>query len=178
MEAGKLWKEYMETSPQLFEDVGFCKDILRIYVEPSALDAAVNLNRQLGAIIQATSTEEFLSANPGFRPAANSDHLSGGITVEGFTVNIHPFMAKLIDRITDFGGEFLWNCAVQGIQRNSLGKMTMLESQLGHLEADHFVVSPGSTGNVLLSGTASENLVHDVLGVWLQIPNLHPQMQH
>jgi glycine/D-amino acid oxidase-like deaminating enzyme len=178
MEAGKLWKEYMETSPQLFEDVGFCKDVLRMYVEPTALDAAVKLNRQLGAIIQAPSAEEFLSANSGFRPAAESDHLSGGITVEGFTVNIHPFVAKLMDRITDLGGEFLWNCEVQGIQRNSLGEVTILESQLGHLEADHFVVSPGSTGNVLLSGTASENLVQGVIGVWLQIPNLRPQLQH
>ena len=178
MEAGKLWKEYMETSPQLFEDVGFCKDVLRMYVEPIALDAAVKLNGQLDAIIQAPSAEEFLSANSGFRPAAESDHLSGGITVEGFTVSIHPFVAKLMDRITDFGGEFLWNCEVQGIQRNSLGEVTMLESQLGHLEADHFVVSPGSTGNVLLSGTASENLGHGVIGVWLQIPNLRPQMQH
>jgi len=178
LEAGKLWKEYIEISPQLFEEVGFCKNFLRMYVEPIALDVAIKLNRQLGAIIQATSSEEFLSANPGFHLVVGLNHLSGCITVEEFTVNIHPFVAKLIDRITDFGGEFLWNCEVQGIQRNSLGEVTMLESQLGHLEADHFVVSPGVTGNVLLSGTACENLVHGVLGVWLQIPNLHPQMQH
>jgi glycine/D-amino acid oxidase-like deaminating enzyme/folate-dependent phosphoribosylglycinamide formyltransferase PurN len=178
MEAGKLWKEYIETSPQLFEDVEFCKNILRMYVEPVAMDAAIKLNRQLGAIIQATSLEEFLTGNPGFHPAAELNHLSGGITVEGFTVNIHPFVAKLIDRITGFGGEFLWNCEVQGIQRNSLGEVTTLESKSGHLEADHFVVSPGVTGDVLLRGTACENLVQGVLGVWLQIPNLHPQMQH
>lgn len=178
MEAGKLWKEYIETSPQLFEDVEFCKDILRIYVEPAAMDAAITINRQLGAIIHPTSLEEFLAANPGFHSAAVLNHLSGGMTVEGFTVNIHPFVAKLINRITDSGGEFLWNCKVQGIQRNSLGEVTILESQLGNLEADHFVVSPGVTGNVLLSGTACENLVQGVLGVWLQIPNLHPQMQH
>jgi folate-dependent phosphoribosylglycinamide formyltransferase PurN len=59
-----------------------------------------------------------------------------------------------------------------------LGEVTLLESLLGHLEADHFVVSPGVTGNVLMRGTACENLVQGVLGVWLQIPNLHPRLQH
>ena len=178
MEAGKLWQEYMASSPHLFEDVGFCQLVYRLYVEPLALEAAVKLNRQLGALRQAVSPEEFLSANPGFRSASESNNLSGGITVEGFTVNIYPFVAKLIERITDLGGEFLWDCEVQSIQRNSLGEVTVLKSPMGDLEADHFVVSPGSTGEALLRGTASENLVHGVLGVWLQIPNLHPQIQH
>ena len=178
MEAGRLWKEYMKTSPWLFEEVGFCKGILRLYVEQVALDASVKLNSQLGSIIQAPSPEEFLNANPGFRPAAGSDHLSGGITVDGFTLNIHSFVEKLIDRITGLGGEFLWDCKAQSIQRDPQGAVTMLKSQLGPLEADHFVVSPGVTGNELLSGTASENLIQGVLGIWLQIPNIHPQLQH
>lgn len=76
-----------------------------MYVEPVALDAAIKLNRQLGAIVQATSPEEFLSANPGFNSVAELNHLSGSITVDGFTVNIYSFVTKLIDRITDFGGE-------------------------------------------------------------------------
>lgn len=178
MEAGRLWKEWMKTSPHLFEDVGLCKDVYRMYVEPYALEAAIKLNRQLGAITQNISLEEFVSANPGFRSAAESDHLAGAITVEGFTLNIHPFVAKLIDRITALGGGFLWDCEVQGIQRNALGEVSRLESQIGYLEADHYVVSPGSNGEILLRGTASENLVQGVLGVWLQIPNLHPQIQH
>jgi L-2-hydroxyglutarate oxidase LhgO len=49
--------------------------------------------------------------------------------VQGFTVNIHPFVAKLIERITNFGGQFLWSCEVQGIRRNSSGELMMLESQ-------------------------------------------------
>ncbi|KAJ9300048.1 hypothetical protein DTO271G3_2165 [Paecilomyces variotii] len=178
MEAGKLWNEYIESCPQLFQEVEFRKDILRMYVEPVALDTALALHRRLGAILQATSPQEFLDANPGFKSAAESDHLAGGITVEGFTVNIHPFVAKLMDRIIELGGQFLWDCEVQSIKRDSLGKVAMLESQLGLLEADHFVVSPGVTGNVLLNGTGCENLVHEVLGVWLQIPSLDRQQQH
>ena len=177
-EAGKLWKEYIETAPRLFEGVAFCKDILRMYVEPVALRAALELNSEHGTIMHASSAEEFLKAYPQFRSAAESDNLAGGFTVEGFTVNVHQFVAKLIDRIAALGGEFTWNCRVQRIQRNTQGEITMLESQKGRLEADHFVLSPGVTGNELLKGTASENLLQGVLGVWLQIPNLHPQMQH
>ena len=177
-EAGKLWSEYIEATPQLFEGVEFRKDILRMYAEAGPLDAALKLNRELGTIVHPTSPKEFLRANPGFVPAAESDHLAGGFTVEGFTVNIHPFVAKLIDRITALGGEFTWDCRVQRIRRNDSGKVTTLESQLGQLEADHFVVSPGVTGNALLRGMASENVIQGVLGVWLQLPNLHPQLQH
>ncbi|KAL6851829.1 nucleotide-binding domain-containing protein [Trichoderma novae-zelandiae] len=177
-EAGKLWNELIETTPQLFQDVEFRKDILRLYVEPTALDAAIKLHNKLGAMVHATTPEEFLLANPGFRSAAESDHLAGGITVDGFTVNIHPFIAKLIDHITELGGEFVWDCEVQSIERNAVGEVTAVESQLGSLEADHIVVSPGVTGNALLTGTASESLIQGVLGIWLQIPNLHPQLQH
>ncbi|KAK4148576.1 FAD dependent oxidoreductase-domain-containing protein [Chaetomidium leptoderma] len=172
-----IQEELMSTTPQLFEDVGFHKDIIRLYVEDVALDASVKLNQTLGALLQAPSSQEFLKTYPGFCSAAESDHLAGGIIVDGFTVNIHLFVAKLMGHITALGGEFVWDCEVRGIQRNANGEVTMLKSQKGDLEADHFVVSPGTTGSALLNGTASENLVHGVLGVWLQIPNLDPQMR-
>ena len=69
----------MERSPHLFEDVGVCKNIYHLYVEPLALKAAIQLNRQLGALVEATSPEDFLSAALGFRRASESNSLSGGI---------------------------------------------------------------------------------------------------
>lgn len=177
-ESGRIWKELMATDPQLFEDVGLHQDILRLYVEPIALDASVKLNQRLDAFLQAPPLEEFLKSYPEFRSAAESDHLAGGITVGGFTVNVHLFVAKLIDQITTLGGQFVWNNRVESIQRNQKGEVTMFKSRNGDLKADHFVVSPGTTGDALLSGTASENLVHGVLGIWLQIPNMEPQLQN
>jgi hypothetical protein len=44
-EAGKLWQGDIETVPQLFEGVEFRRDILRMYVEPVARDAAIELSR-------------------------------------------------------------------------------------------------------------------------------------
>ncbi|KAF2151502.1 nucleotide-binding domain-containing protein [Myriangium duriaei CBS 260.36] len=177
-DAGELWKYLQQSAPQLFEGVEYHKDILRLYVEPEALEAAIKLHEDLGIMLESSSLEEFLTTNPAFHPAAEADHLAGGITVEGFTVNVHSFVTKLLLRIVDHGGEFVWNCQVQAINRNTLGEVTSLKSEEGRLEADHFVLSPGVTGNALLHGTASENVIQGILGVWLQIPNLHPQLQH
>ena len=112
-EAGKLWKEHMETTPELSEDVTLSRDILRVYVEPIALAAALELTGKLGTNTQTTLPEQFIKAHPGFAPAAEPDHLAGGSTVEGFTVSIHPFVGKLIGCITDLGGEINWKCQAQ-----------------------------------------------------------------
>ncbi|KAK3303704.1 FAD dependent oxidoreductase-domain-containing protein [Chaetomium strumarium] len=177
-EAGKLWRELMRSAPRLFEDTGFHDDIIRLYVESTALDKSVELHKNLGALLEAPSPQEFLNAHPRFRPAADSDHLAGGLVVDGFTVNVHLFVAKLINHITASGGEFVWECEVQSIQQNPNGEVTALKSRKGKLEADHYVVSPGTTGSALLHGTASENLVQGVLGIWLQIPNVEPQLRN
>lgn len=176
-EAGKLWAELMYNTPQLFEGVEYRKDIVRMYVEQVALNAAVQLHRRLNALVQSPPTENFLETHPSFRAAAESDHLAGGLTVEGFTVNIHPFAANLMKRITNLGGELVWGCRVTTIQRTSDGQVTSLQSDEGELHADHYVISPGVNGNALLKGTESENMMQGVLGVWLQIPNLHPRTQ-
>ena len=176
--SGALWKQLMVKDPALFQDVGFHQDIVRMYAESAALQASVQLNQRLGSLTQAPSTAKFLETYPWFRPAAESGHLAGGITVDGFTVNIHLFIAKMLDHIEAIGGELAWNCQVQAMQRNAQGEVTALQSRQGPLQADHYVVSTGTTGHALLTGTACENLVHGVLGIWLQIPNLDPQMRH
>ena len=172
-DAGELWNKYMTAKPELFRDVALCEDIVRLYAEPHALHAAANMTRHLGTLIDAPSSPELLRQNPHLATANHSDHLAGGLTIRGFTVNIHRFVEKLIARIVGLGGEFTWNCQVQHVCRNDLGHVTALESQLGPLKADHFVLSPGVTGNALLCGTASQDIIQGVLGIWLQLPNLH-----
>ncbi|KAL7918580.1 hypothetical protein ACQKWADRAFT_303679 [Trichoderma austrokoningii] len=175
-EGGKLWVEYMTRSPELFEDVSIRHDILRLYAEDAALTAASKLNRKLGSLLDEFPKPELLKEYPGFKAAVEMDDLAGGLTVQGFTLAVHLFVKKLIDRITKLGGEFTWDCEVQRIRRNASGQVTALESRLGDLKADHFVISTGITRNELLHGTASENLVQGVLGIWLQIPNVDPKM--
>jgi D-amino-acid dehydrogenase len=175
-EGGKLWTEYIARAPELFEGVSIRHEILRLYAEDSALTAASKLNRKLGALMTELPQSELLKEYPGFHAAVKSNECAGGITVQGFTLALHLFVRNLIDRITELGGEFTWDCEVQRIRRNASGEVIALESQQGDLKADHFVISTGVTRNELLHGTASENLVQGVLGIWLQIPNLDPKM--
>ncbi|TKX18735.1 FAD dependent oxidoreductase-like protein 5 [Elsinoe australis] len=177
-EAGVLWNEMMKTSPQLFQDVGLHQGILRLYVESTALEAARQLNRELGTMTHETSHADFIERHPFLLPAFESDRLAGGFYIDGFTVNIHPFVAKLMDEIIRLGGTFTWDCQVQGISRNVFGEATTLQSSLGPLEAEHYVISPGTAGYELLRGTSSGELIQGVLGVWLQIPNVDLAVQH
>ncbi|KJZ78540.1 hypothetical protein HIM_01931 [Hirsutella minnesotensis 3608] len=177
-EAAKLWDEYMDRAPELFRGVSLHADILRLYADDVVLAAASELNRDLGALIDEFPQSELVREYPGFNAAATSNNLAGGLTVKGFTLGIHSFVRNLIDRITGLGGEFTWNCSVQRIRRNASGEVTSLKSQLGTLQADHYVISTGVTRNGLLDGTASEKLVQGVLGVWLHLPNLDPMMRN
>jgi D-amino-acid dehydrogenase len=176
-EAGKLWAEFMDRTPDLFKGVSLHPNILRLYAEDVALTAAHRLNRSLETVIDESSLPELLKENTGFYAATKSDDLAGGFTVQGFTLGIHSFVNKLIDRIIDLGGEFTWDCSVQHIRRNASGEVALLESELGPLQADNYVISTGVTRNGLLDGTASSKLINGVLGVWLQIPNLEPMLR-
>ncbi|GLA94034.1 hypothetical protein AtubIFM57143_000893 [Aspergillus tubingensis] len=177
-EAAKLWDEYMDRAPELFNGVSLHADILRLYAEDVALDAATEVNRGLGSLMDEISQSELVREYPGFAAAVKSKELAGALAVQGFTLGIHLFVGKLIDRIMELGGEFTWNCSVQRIRRNAAGEVTLLESKMGPLHGNHFVISTGLTRNGLLDGTASEGLVHGVLGVWLQLPNLDPMIRN
>jgi len=107
---------------------------------------------------------EFFETYPWFRSTAESGDLAGGITVDGFTVNIHLLMGKMLDHVEAIGGQLAWNCQVQAMQRNAHGEVTALQSQHGLLQADHYVVSTDTTSHALLTSTACENLIHRVLG--------------
>ncbi|KAG4443874.1 hypothetical protein IFR05_000640 [Cadophora sp. M221] len=177
-EAGKLWAEYMDRAPELFEGVSLHTDILRLYAEDLALTAAHELNRDLGALVNDFPLSKLVREYPQFYAAAKSKDLAGGLTVHGFTLGIHSFVKNLIDRIKELDGTFTWDCDVQQIRRNASGAVTLLESQFGPLRADNFLISPGVTRNGLLAGTASEHLVNGVLGVWLQLPNIDPPLSN
>ncbi len=177
-ESGHLWDQFMQDAPELFEEVEYYPDILRMYVEPVATKAAIHLNNKLGALLKGTSLRQYLDQFPVFEPAHQMDELAGGITVKGFTVNVHPFVARLISRIESLGGSMHWNCRIDQIERNGQDEVIALTGNGERFVADHYVISPGVRGNKLLQGMASENVIQGVLGVWLQIPNLEPKLRN
>jgi glycine/D-amino acid oxidase-like deaminating enzyme/folate-dependent phosphoribosylglycinamide formyltransferase PurN len=178
-QAGQLWEDFMQVSPHLFQQVGLHQGITRMYVERDDLEASIKRNTGLGTMLEAFELQEFLKVHTTFGSAAATDQLAGGFTIAGFTLNVHQFVAKLIDDIRAKGVEFHWNHPISNIRRDTLGRVLGLESNEGKLlEADHYVVSPGVLGNKLLEGTFSGSVIQGVLGVWLQIPNLEPKLSN
>ena len=104
--------------------------------------------------------------------------MAGGIEVVGFTVNIHDFVAKLLDVLEAAGAIMSWETSVREICRRGDGRVAGLATDSGVVEADHYVLSTGVYGQELLAGTASAGLIQGVLGVWMTLPNLEPKLEN
>lgn len=177
-QSGKLWNEMIDERPDLFQDVFFCPDIIRLYDTDASVNAAAALNTKLGSLLDAGTPEAFIEKYPVFHSAIEAGESAGGLTVRGFTVSVHRFCAKLIERIEALGGSFRWNCTVDEILRDGKGEVEALACRSGRITADHYVLSPGVRGNHLLEGTASEGRIQGILGIWLHLPNLEPKLHN
>ncbi|MCB0527676.1 MAG: hypothetical protein KDC65_04305, partial [Saprospiraceae bacterium] len=58
--SGKIWQQWMEEAPELFDDVDLVQDILRIYSDPADFHAAQKLHGRLGSLTEVLSTESAL----------------------------------------------------------------------------------------------------------------------
>jgi D-amino-acid dehydrogenase len=87
-------------------------------------------------------------------------------------------MNFLLDRIQKNGAQFMWNETGNSIKLNDQKNVVGIETENGLLKTNHYVISPGAYGNPLLNGTLSENKIHGNSGVWLELPNLEPQLKN
>ena len=177
-EAVALWQELIRECPWLFQNSGYVQDILRIYSEPSAYEAAVSLQSGIGALKRHLPGAEVGRHHPAFADACASGEIVGGFDAVGFTVNIHHFSTCLIGRLEELGVRFSWNLNVRGISWGEDGLVEGLHTSVGMLRADHYVVSPGSNCPQWLAGTLSEDKIQSVGGLWLTLPNLEPLLRH
>lgn len=176
--SGHLWYKWMKECPELFEDVDYVPGILRIYSEKEDFDAARQLHSRLNSMTRAMSMEEVLDEYPVFRHANSIDMLGGCMTTRGFTLRVHDFSKKLIHYLMGQGAEFRWNTHFSGIERNESGKVTGLVINDKLESYDNYVLSLGAYAGTTLLNTGTHNQLHGVLGVWLTIPNLHPELNH
>lgn len=82
-EAAKLWDEYMDRTPELFNGVSLHADILRLYAEDVALDAATEVNQGLGSLMDEIPQSELLREYPGFAAAVRSKELAAALAAQG-----------------------------------------------------------------------------------------------
>ncbi len=91
---------------------------------------------------------------------------------------VHDFVTRILALLEAAGTGMHWSRRVERICWDAAGAATGLLTQDELVRADHYVLSPGAHGGGLLRGLRSAGLIHGVLGVWLTLPNVDPQLEH
>jgi glycine/D-amino acid oxidase-like deaminating enzyme len=177
-ESGPLWDRLISDHPELFDDVELRPGILRLYTDPDQLEWSVTRQVRVGAFVDRLTPNQIAAKYPALADPCRSGVFAGGVEVVGFTVDAHRFLARLVTLLERHGVELRWETEVEAVVRDSDGRITGLRAGGEIVRADHYVVSPGAYGNGLLDGLASANRIHGVLGVWLTMPNVEPQLTH
>ncbi|SOB79505.1 NAD(P)/FAD-dependent oxidoreductase [Streptomyces sp. 1331.2] len=175
-ESRKLWRTLREECPGLFEDVEYTPGVLRLYTDGAQLEQSAQRHAGLGALRAVLDPKELRRRHPGL--AGATGELAGGLEVPGFTVDVHAFMARLVTRLEQAGAVFRWSTPVERLERAADGRLHGLRLPGEVVTADSYVFSPGAYGRDLLAGTRSAGRIHGVLGVWMELPNLAPELRH
>jgi glycine/D-amino acid oxidase-like deaminating enzyme len=171
------WADLMQSNPALFDkSTGYQKGILRLYMENDYFERHVLRNNSVGATRRILNISQIRDHYPALAEACDNGTVVGGIEVVGFTVNIHKFVAQLVSMLESEGIQFHWNTLATGIRWTELGIAGGIETEAGLVQSHHYVLSPGAYGDDLLRGTATYGKIQGMLGAWLTIPNIEPQL--
>lgn len=172
----QYWQQLMQEDLELFEGVDLLHDILRIYSEKQDFETAQILHNRLGSTKKVYSMEETLQNYPLFTQAYNTQQLGGCITVKGFTLKVQDFCQKIIHYLKEQGVAFRWGTTFQEVVKLPSGKVegVLLDDTLH--TTDNYVLSLGGYAATALKHTQTDNLLHGVLGVWLTVPNIYPEL--
>lgn len=175
-ESAPLWQELREHFPQVFNDVVMRDDIIRLYSDPVQCQASAARHEALDSLLRQLDNSALKQIQPTLAEACDSQAINGAIETVGFTLNVHKFMARILDELEKHGSTFHWNTRVQSLLRDEHGQVAALTTEHGQLSAQSYVLSPGAYGGDLLIQTQSENQIHGVLGVWGVVPNLDSEL--
>lgn len=176
--AGALWDELIRAEPSAFEGVGLRSGILRLYTDGPHLRRQIARQEKVGANPVVLTPDEIATRHPALGEAVHEHVIAGGIQVPGFTVQAHAFLSRLVDLLVRSGVRFVWGQQVSQVQRDAGGAPCGLWVGDEVVVADHLILSTGVYGGELLVGTASEGLIHGVLGVWLTVPGDDPTLEN
>ncbi|MBB5067988.1 FAD-dependent oxidoreductase [Saccharopolyspora gloriosae] len=176
--SGKLWAEWMAADPASFDDVHLRHDVLRLYQDADHFAAGVGRQRDAGALLDSYAPERVRAEFPALAEAA-PDAYAGGVLVRGFTLNVHDFIARLLDELEDAGARLSFDEEAETALRDRADRVAGVLTDRGNFHrAHHYVVSPGVHGANMLANTESAGQIHGVLGCWLAVPNQRPLLEH
>ena len=173
-----LWEQWMAEDADLFAASMFREGILRLYSDPGQYASAVQRQNRIGATKHLLTSDDVALQHPALADAVKAGHIAGGVHAVGFTINAHKFINQLLERLAQGGAEFEWNQRAHNILFDAQNNVKGVRLENKVLEAAHYVISPGAYGATLLAGTRSQGKIHGVLGAWLRLPHIAPELQH
>ncbi len=176
--SSELWQELMRAERAAFDNVGLRTGILRLYTDEQHLHRQIARHERVGASPLVFTPDQLVARHPALGDAVRGQGVAGGIGVPGFTVQAHAFLSRLVDLLEQSGVRFFWSQEVSQLRRDGNGDPSGLWVADNLVVADHLVLSTGVYGSELLRGTASDGLIHGVLGVWLTLPGGDPALEH
>lgn len=177
-ESKLLWSDLIENASNLFQGVELREGIVGLCSDSENYRQVIERHKKAQSLRRVLTPEELTKKYPALADACANGVVAGALELVGFTVNVHKFMASLLEHLEQVGVQCFWNQRITKIHRNDHGEVISLVSGSDPIVADHYVISPGVYGNELLLGTQSENKIQGVLGGWMAIPNLAPKLEH
>jgi glycine/D-amino acid oxidase-like deaminating enzyme len=172
--AERGWKRVFDAHPQLADSTGLRRDILRVYSTPQAVARAVHRHRGVGDLLATHSRAEIADRAPALAHA-RADRLSGGISVRGFTLDAHRFVALVLDILEKDGAQLRFDTTVSAVCVGPDGVVEGVRVGSEQVAVNDVVVSPGVYGNRLLADLGIGGRIAGVLGLWHVLPNLWGQ---
>ncbi len=175
-ESEPLWRHLFTNYPQILENAGFCKNLLRVYASRERYEKALLTERAIGAAREEISSEDLAVRYPSLAEAVAGGYIRGALEVVGFSVNIHRFCRNIVSWLEEQGVGFRWETKVSDVVRDGRGEVTGIRYAHGTLEADHFVASLGAFPGKLVEGAASAGQLKPMIGMWLTLPDTSPEL--
>ena len=175
-ESEPLWREMIAAHRIIFKKSGFKSGLFRLYATEEKLARGQATEIAIGSLKRVLSSDQIARELPALRDALETNAIAGALEVVGFSVNIHPLVDCLIAYLASKGAEFHWQVKIDGIERDRRGLVKGLKAASQNIEACHYVISMGAYSQGLLAGFSSADAVAPVIGLWLAIPNMTPQL--
>ncbi len=177
-ESKLLWSDLIENASELFQGVELTEGIVGMCSDEAHYQQVVERHKKAQSLKRTLTPQQLIEKYPALEDACKNGLVAGALELVGFTVNVHKFMANLLNYLEQVGVQCKWNQRITKIDRNECGEVIRLLSGDDAIAADNYIISPGVYGNELLRGSKSENKIQGVLGGWMAIPNLAPKLEH
>jgi D-amino-acid dehydrogenase len=173
--SGDLWDQWLAVEPELFSGMSLSHDILRLYSCRTQLRESIERQVMVGSLRETYSPSAVRREFPALAEAREAA-MVGGIMVRGFTLQVHRLMNRLLDELEQAGADIRFLSPLSQLLRDETRGVTGAVIGGSVIERDHYALSLGIDLSNVTPPPALRNQVHGVLGAWITLPNLEPQL--